>query len=149
MFTSEAHEFHSLGREFDQYDIDSAYASAAAAQFACAQMVERIASNAYAARSYPDGRVLISREVGQPDDETTLVFDLSIALHYSDYAISGADKLWVSSPHASEERCLECHCARTRQSQLRVPPTERRSQLGNVGSRNHFKTSIWLLRESE
>jgi hypothetical protein len=94
VFTAEVDEFDSFGREFDKYDIDSSYASAAAAQFACAQMVGRIASNAYSARSFPDGRVLIPREVGQPDDETTLVFDLSIALHYSRYEISGVDKLW-------------------------------------------------------
>ncbi|QNJ90009.1 hypothetical protein HZU40_00705 (plasmid) [Mycolicibacterium fluoranthenivorans] len=106
VFTAEVNEFDSFGREFDQYDIDSAYASAAAAQFACAHMVGRIASNAYSARSYPDGRVLIPRQAGQPDDETTLVFDLSIALHYSRHDITRVDKLWVSSPHVSEDDVL-------------------------------------------
>ena len=106
VFTAEVDEFDSFGRAFDKYDIDSSYASAAAAQFVCAQMVGRIASNAYSARSYPDGRVLIPREAGQPDDETTLVFDLSITLHYSRHEISAVDKLWVSSPHVSEDDVL-------------------------------------------
>ena len=56
VFTAEVDEFDSFGREFDKYDIDSSYASAAAAQFACAQMVGQIASNAHSARSHPNGR---------------------------------------------------------------------------------------------
>ena len=85
-------------------------------------MVGRIASNAYSARSYPDGRVLIPREVGQPDDETTLVFDLSIALHYSRYEISGVDELWVSSPHVSEDDVLSV-TALALDSHSFVPPS--------------------------
>lgn len=54
----------------------------------------------------PTGRVLIPREAGQPDDETTLVFDLAIALHYSRHEISGVDKLWVSSPNVSGDDVL-------------------------------------------
>jgi hypothetical protein len=138
VFTAEVDEFDSFGREFDHYDIDSSYASAAAAQFACAQMVGRIASNAYSARSHPDGRVLIPREVGQPDDDTTRVFDLSIALRCSRHDISGVDKLWVSSPHVSEDDALSvtalaldyhsCACPRPSDAANSVPVEQKTFQ---------------------
>ena len=87
---------------------------------------QRLLGTVSSRRTCPD-----SREVGQPDDDTTLVFDLSIALQYSRHDISGVDKLWVSSPHVSEDDVLSvtalaldshsCACPRPSDGSNSVP----------------------------